>query len=337
MPVLVTGAAGHLGANLVRALLAQGRSVRALVYRDRRALEGLDLDLFQGDVGRADSMVEACAGCDVVYHLAVHISLRDEDWPQMRAINVDGTRNVVNACLEQGVRRLIHFSSVHALKNEPMERAIDETRPLVEKGDALPYDLSKAMSELEVQRGVDLGLDAIIINPTGIIGPHDPKPSHFGAVLLALATGKLPALIAGGFDWVDARDVCRGALSAEAEAPRGSKYLLSGHWISIEEIARHVEEICGVPRPRFVAPMWLARLGIPFSPIIFRLGADRSLYSSASLQALRANPDVSHAKATKELGYRPRPIRETLEDTLHWFQEHGYLQRTGSSKPSEHA
>lgn len=326
MPVLVTGAAGHLGANLVRALLAQGRSVRALVYRDRRALEGLDLEYFQGDVGSAESMAEACSGCDVVYHLAVHISLRDEDWPRMRAINVGGTRNVVNACIEQDVKRLIHFSSVHALKNEPMDRAIDETRPLVGSGDALPYDLSKAMSELEVRRGVELGLDAIIINPTGIIGPHDPKPSHFGAVLLALARSQLPALIAGGFDWVDARDVCQGALRAEAEAPGGAKYLLSGHWISIEEIAGHVEDICGVPSPRFIAPMWLAQLGIPFSPIIFRLGADRSLYSSASLQALRANPNVSHAKATRELGYQPRPIRETLEDTLLWFQEHGYLE-----------
>jgi dihydroflavonol-4-reductase len=337
MPVLVTGAAGHLGANLVRALLAQGRSVRALVYRDRRALEGLDLEYFQGDVGSAESMAEACAGCDVVYHLAVHISLRDENWPRMLAINVDGTRNVVNACIEQGVKRLVHFSSVHALKNEPLDRPIDETRALVGKGDALPYDLSKAMSELEVQKGIERGLDAIIINPTGIIGPHDPKPSHFGAVLLALARRQLPALIAGGFDWVDARDVCQGALRAETVAPRGSKYLLSGHWICIEDIATHVEDICGVRRPKFVAPMWLARLGIPFSPIIFQLGADRSLYSSASLQVLRANPDVSHAKATKELGYRPRPIRETLADTLLWFQENGYLERATSPKPSERA
>lgn len=335
MPVLVTGAAGHLGANLVRTLLAQGRSVRALVYRDRRALEGLDLEYFQGDVGSPESMAQACAGCEVVYHLAVHISLCDEDWPKMRAINVEGTRNVVNACLEQGVQRLVHFSSVHALKSEPMSSAVDESRPLVEKGDALPYDLSKAMSELEIQRGLELGLDAIIINPTGIIGPHDPKPSHFGAVLLALATSKLPALIAGGFDWVDARDVCQGAMRAEAEAPSGSKYLLSGHWISIEQIAKHVEEICGVPRPRFVAPMWLARLGIPFAPIVFRLGANRSLYSHASLQALRANPDVSHAKATRELGYQPRPIKETLEDTLHWFQQNGFFERTISFEASE--
>jgi dihydroflavonol-4-reductase len=326
MPVLVTGAAGHLGANLVRALLAQGRSVRALAFRDRRALEGLDLELFQGDVSSSASMTEACAGCDVVYHLAVHISLRDEDWPRMYAINVEGTRNVVNACLDQGVRRLVHFSSVHAMKNEPLDRPIDEARSLVEQGEALPYDLSKAMSELEVRRGLELGLDAIIINPSGMIGPHDYKPSHFGEVLLALAARKLPALIDGGFDWVDARDVSQGAMLAETGGQTGSKYLLSGHWISIEEIADHAELVCGVKRPRFVAPMWLAKLGVPFSPLLFRSGAERSLYSAASLQALQANHRVSHAKATRELGYQPRPIRETVADTLNWFKEQGYFE-----------
>ncbi len=332
MTVLVTGAAGHLGANLVRALLAQGRSVRALVYRDRRALQGLNLEIFQGDVSSPASMEEACAGCEIVYHLAVFISLRDEDWPRMKAINVEGTRNVVNACLGQGVRRLVHVSSVHALQNEPMDQAIDELRPLVDWGDALPYDVSKAMSELEVRRGMDSGLDAVILNPTGIIGPHDYKPSHFGEVLLALARRKLPALVVGGFDWVDARDVSLGALQAEEKAPSGSRYLLSGHWISIKEIARIVEQFCAVPSPRFVAPMWLATLALPLSPLLFRMGVNRALYSRASLQALRANPNASHAKATRELGYQPRPIENTLEDTLTWFRENGSLEAPGSGR-----
>ena len=147
MTVLVTGAAGHLGANLVRALLAQGRSVRALVYRDRRALEGLELEIFQGDVSNPASMEEACAGCEIVYHLAVFISLRDEDWPRMKAINVEGTRNVVEACLKQGVRRLVHVSSVHALQNEPMDQAIDEMRQLV---DVLPYVPLHRLRDLDV-------------------------------------------------------------------------------------------------------------------------------------------------------------------------------------------
>jgi len=335
MSVLVTGAAGHLGANMVRALLAKGRSVRALIHHDRRALEGLELEAFLGNIMDPASIAKACSGCDTVFHLAVNISLRKDDWPLMHAVNVEGTRNVVNACIEKGVRRLVHFSSVHALQNEPWDSPIDEMRPLVEAGRASPYDLSKAMAEKEITRGAELGLDTVIINPSGIIGPHDFKPSHFGAALLALARRKLPALISGGFDWVDARDVSQGALRAEAQAPPGSKYLLSGHWISIRDIAKEVEKICGVPRPRFVAPMWLAILGLPLAPLLFRLGADRSLYSSASLEALRANPLVSHAKATRDLDYRPRPISETLRDTLEWFLAAGHLGDVPFPRQSE--
>ncbi|MGD8813453.1 MAG: NAD-dependent epimerase/dehydratase family protein [Anaerolineales bacterium] len=327
MPVLVTGASGHLGANLVRTLLAQGRSVRALVHHDRRALEGLAIETINGDIQQIESMEEACAGCDVVYHLAAGISLRMRDRSQLQALNVQGTRNIVRACLDQGVRRLIHVSSIHALQSKPMDTPMDEDRPLVGEDHAMPYDLSKAMAEREIQSGIEAGLDSVIINPTGIIGPHDHKPSHFGTVLIAMGFRKLPALIRGGFNWVDARDVCIGAMQAESAAPRGSRFILSGHWVSVREIAQQVEEICGVPAPGFVAPMWLAILGLPFAPLLFRMGADRSLYSWPALCSLRANPRVSHAKASRELGYQPRPIKETLRDTLHWFQEHGYLKR----------
>ncbi len=337
MPVLVTGASGHLGANLVRALLAQGRSVRALVHRDRRALEGLSLEIFSGSILQPDSMVEAFAGCDVVYHLAAGISLRRRDRSYLQAINVQGTRNVVQACLDQGVRRLIHVSSIHALQSRPMDIPMDEDRPLVIEDHAMPYDLSKAMAENVVRRGIEEGLNGVILNPTGIIGPLDYKPSHFGAALIAMGLGKLPALIHGGFNWVDARDVSIGALQAEAIASPGSRYILAGHWVSVREIAMQVEAICGIPAPGFVAPMWLAILGLPLAPLLFRMGADRSLYSWPALCSLRANPRVSHDKASRELGYQPRPISETMKDTLRWFQENGYLEQTVRHKSSEHA
>ncbi|HEY70411.1 MAG TPA: NAD-dependent epimerase/dehydratase family protein [Anaerolineae bacterium] len=337
MPVLVTGASGHLGANLVRALLAQGRSVRALVHRDRRALEGLSLEIFSGNILQTESMAEATAGCDVVYHLAAGISLRRRDRSYLQTINVQGTRNVVQACLDQGVRRLIHISSIHALQSKPMDVPMDEDRPLVIEDHAMPYDLSKAEAELEVRRGVEKGLDGVILNPTGIIGPYDFKPSHFGAVLIAMGLRKLPALIHGGFNWVDARDVSIGAIQAEAQAPPGSRYILAGHWVSVREIAKQVEEICGVPAPGLIAPMWLAILGLPFAPLLFQMGADRSLYSWTALCSLRANPRVSHAKASRELEYQPRAISETLKDTLRWFQENGYLEQKLQHKSSEHA
>ena len=325
MSVVVTGAAGHTGANLVRALLAQGRPVRALVHLDRQAIKGLDIEVIKGDIRDLESLLNAFKGAEVVYHLAAHISIMKDEWPLLESVNVIGTRNVVKACLRCGVRRLVHFSSIHTVTQEPWDTPVDESRPLVESRHSLPYDRSKAAAEKEVGKGIEKGLDAVIIRPTAIIGPYDYKPSHFGEALLRLANGRLPALVSGGFDWVDVRDVVKGAMRAEERAPSGAKYLLSGHWVSLREVATLVEQISGVPAPGFVCPMWLARTGAPFTTAFDRLAGRRPLYTSGSLQALRSNRNISHQKATGELNYQPRPFRETLTDTLRWFEESGRL------------
>jgi dihydroflavonol-4-reductase len=306
MTVAVTGAAGHVGANLVRALLAQGRPTRALVHRERQSLEGLDVEIAEGDIGDLDSLTRAFEGAEVVYHLAAHISILQSEWPLLEAVNVIGTRNVVAACMRCGVRRLVHFSTIHTLTQAP-------------------YDRSKAAADRELRRGIEKGLDAIIIIPTAVTGPYDYKPSHFGEALLRLAQGRLPSLVSGGFDWVDVRDVVQGAMRAEERAPAGADYILSGHWASLRQVARLVEEISGMPAPRFSSPMWLARVGAPFITAFDRLAGRRPLYTSVSLEALRDNRNISHRKASKELGYHPRPLRETIADTLSWFEEAGKL------------
>jgi dihydroflavonol-4-reductase len=327
MTTVVTGATGHVGANLVRALLAQGRRVRALIHINRRAIEGLDVEIVEGDVCDVASLRGAFNGAEVVYHLAARISISMGEWPLLERINVTGTRNVVEACLRSGVRRLVHFSSIHAIIQEPLDVPVDELRPLVESKRCPPYDRSKATGEREVHKGIEQGLDAVIIIPTGIIGPYDYEPSYFGEALLTIARGKLPALIAGGFDWVDVRDVVEGAMRAEERAPAGARYLLSGHWVSVPEIAAIVEQATGAPVPRLVCPMWLAPAGIPFTTALARLTGKRPLYTSASLRALCGNRNISHERATRDLDYNPRPFRETIVDTLQWFEENGYLGR----------
>jgi dihydroflavonol-4-reductase len=291
--------------------------------------------MVQGDVRDLDSLCRAFQGADVVYHLAACISLSMDDWSVLEAVNVIGTRNVIEACRRTGVRRLVHFSSIHALVQEPLSVPVDESRPLVASRRHPPYDRSKAAAETEVRRAIEQGLDAIIINPTAIIGPHDYQPSYFGEALLLLAKRKLPALVTGGFDWVDVRDVVAGAMLAEAGAPRGAGYLLSGHWVSLCDIAAGVAEITGVPATKFVFPLWLARLGAPIIKGISRLQGKRPLYTDVSLRALKSNRHISHEKATRELGYKPRPFRETLADTLRWFEESGQFPRSfkaGSSR-----
>jgi dihydroflavonol-4-reductase len=326
MIVAVTGANGHIGANLVRALLKEKRPVRALVHNSRQALEGLDIELLNGDVGDVNSLHRAFAGVEVVYHLAAFISLSMNDWPIVEAVNVNGTRNVVEACLKNGVRRLVHFSSIDAMIQEPLNKPVDEQRPLVDSQHYPPYDRSKAASEREVRQGIEQGLDAVILNPTAVIGPHDFRLSHLGETLLAMARGKLPALVEGGFNWVDVRDVVGGALNAEKSAPVGAKYLLSGHWATVCDLAKITEEILGVPAPRFVCPAWLARTSAPAVTVFNQLTRSRQIYTSVSIRALtNCNHKISHERATRELGYHPRPLRETLSDTFRWFQITGLL------------
>jgi dihydroflavonol-4-reductase len=208
---------------------------------------------------------------------------------------------------------------------------VDESRPLSDSPDFPPYDRSKALGEKEVRRGIEQGLDAVILYPTAVIGPHDYEPSYLGRAILDIAQHKLPALVTGGYDWVDVRDVVQGAIAAETKGVSGSRYLLSGHWLSLGDIAQMISEITGTRQPRLTFPLWLARLGVPVVAIMGKIQEKNPLYTSFSLRALKSNHNMSHEKASRELGYQPRPIRETLTDTLQWFRDSGQL--SGSAKP----
>ncbi|MGD0780133.1 MAG: NAD-dependent epimerase/dehydratase family protein [Dehalococcoidales bacterium] len=326
MTVAVTGATGHIGANLVRALVDKGIPTRCLVHVNHRAIDGLDVEKVHGDLRDLDTLCRAFQGVDVVYHLAASISLSMADWSRLEEINVQGTRNVVEACRRSGVRRLIHFSSIHALTQEPLTVPVDEARLLVASRRYPPYDRSKAAAEREVRQGIEKGLDAVIIYPTAVFGPHDYQPSFFGEALISIAQRKIPALVTGGFDWVDARDVVAGAMLAETKAPAGARYLISGHWVSMCDIAIMIGEITGANTNKFVCPLWLAHLGTPFIMGASFLNGRRPLYTSVSLRALKSNRHISHERATRELGYQPRPFRDTLADTLEWFESNGQLK-----------
>lgn len=323
MTVAVTGASGHIGANLVRSLLAAGRPVRCFVHVHCKSIDGLGVETVPGDIRDVDSLCRAFDGAEVVYHLAARISISMKDWASVEAVNVTGTRNVVEACLRTGVKRLIHFGSIHALKQEPLHVPLDEDRPLNLSESDPPYDRSKAMGIQEVRNGLERGLDAVVILPTGVIGPNDFEPSFFGQALLSLAEGKLPALVTGGFDWVDVSDVVKGALAAEEKAPAGAMYLLPGHWVSMPDIARMIEEITGVKAPRFTVPLWMARLGAPVVEAWGSLRNRRPLYTRMSLNSLHSNQSISRERAARDLGYEPRVFHQSLTDTLQWFRERG--------------
>ena len=319
MTVLVTGANGHIGGNLVRALLARGTQVRALVHHSTKALEGLRIELVPGDVSNAESLSAAMANIDIVFHLAGIISIDGPKGGLVNRVNVEGVRNVAEAALEAGVRRLVHFSSIHAFAQAPLDRPIDESRARVSGPRHSSYDLSKAAGERAIADAVEKGLDAVIVNPADVIGPNDLAPSRMGRVLIQLYERRIAGLVTGGFNWVDVRDVVEGALAAAERGQTGHNYLLAGHALSIRDIAMLCAEITGVPAPRFSSPMWLARTIAPLALMSSRAMRRSPSLTPESLATLRGNPDVRSDKAHRELAYSPRPIIDTLEATYHWF------------------
>ncbi|MFP6686752.1 MAG: NAD-dependent epimerase/dehydratase family protein [Polyangiaceae bacterium] len=319
--IVITGASGHIGGNLVRALLDQGERLRVMIHgEDNPALEGLDVERVKGDVRDLNSLTRAFEGAELIYHLAALISITGGQNGRVHATNVEGARNVAQAALEGGVRRLVHFSSCHAFDLRATTMILDETAPRPSTNHPA-YDQSKAAGEAQVRAAIAKGLDAVIVNPSGVIGPNDFAPSRMGEALLSLRDGRLPGLVQGGFDFVDVRDVVRSAIVAAERGRTGESYLLSGHYCTVADLMRLAAEVCGSPAPRLVTPMWLARIGAPFITAYSRLSRSEPIYTLEALHALTLDRPLVADKAIEELGHDPRPLRDSLRDIFASFED----------------
>ena len=325
MITAVTGASGHLGGNLVRALLDEGRTVRVLARTDRRSFDGLGVQVIEGDISDPAALRALTDGAETMFHLAGRISIVGSEGGLVEKTNVVGVRNVLHACRETGVRRLVHCSSIHAFDTNPREQVIDETRKLALDPGHAAYDRSKASGQQAVLDAAGEGLDAVIINPGAIVGPFDFKPSRMGAVFLDISHRRLPMLIDGGYNWVDVRDVCQGALAAEKKGRRGEAYLLTGHWVHICDVSRTISRLTGRKTPQVAAPIWLAAAAAWFSLGWGLLRGTTPKFTPAAIEAISSHRHISHEKATRELGYTARPFEETVRDTLEWFRQAGML------------
>jgi len=324
MKVAVTGASGHIGATLVRRLLDLGAEVRALVYQDHRGLDGLDVEQVAGNVLDSSSLCDLFQDVEVVYHLAARISITGDPTGEVYRTNVDGAENAARAALQRGVRRFVHVSSVHAYDCRTNGQRLNE-EALASGPDRPAYDHSKAAGQARVRAVVEDGLDAVILNPVGVLGPCDFKPSRMGHFFLDLAHRRLPALVDGGFTWVDVRDVVAALVAASERGSAGQSYLLGGPRLHTRQLADLAEQITGVSAPRFESPLWLARMGAPPMEGFARVTGKEPLYTREALEALEANPEVDDSRARAELGHAPRAIEDTLRDTYSWFAEQGWL------------
>ena len=324
MVALVTGGGGRLGNVLVRRLLENGQKVRVLEPGTLpESLAGLDIEFMSGSVLDTGDVARAADGVDVVYHLAAKIDLRPKKDPMMFTINVDGTRNVVDACLSRGLR-LVHTSSHHALVREPLDQPLTEDKPLALK-EKCEYHRSKAIGETIVLDACQRGLDAVIVNPGSMIGPHDYEPSMIGAVLIDLYFGRIPVLLEMLSDYVDVRDVADGMIAAAEKGRVGERYFLTGDVIPVMEMVSLYAELTGAKLPTRALPLWVGWVLLPFALAGSALTKKEPFITADMLRASVSNDEVSHDKAHRELGYTIRTLRESLTDAVAWYRERGWL------------
>jgi dihydroflavonol-4-reductase len=188
-----------------------------------------------------------------------------------------------------------------------------------------PYNRSKAIASLEVQRAAAEGLDAVIVCPTAVIGPYDFRISHTGRLIIDYCNGRFKIKVDGAYDFVDVRDVCRGHILAAEKGRKGHYYLLSGQRVTIDELMLMLEEITGIPRPRYKIPVYFARFFAFFTPVYYLLTGTKPKFTLYSINTIQSNSNISHKKASKELGYSARPLRESLIDTIEWFRQNNII------------
>jgi dihydroflavonol-4-reductase len=333
MKIAVTGANGHIGVNLCAQLQARGHTVKALCHKHDFGLKHIPVECHKGDLLNSDSLRSFVKDADVVIHLAAKISIRGDHDGMVKKINVDGTRNILEATRESGAKRFIHFSSIHAFEQEPFDQMLDETRPIV-SNNGFAYDKSKAEGERMVLSAAGDGLDVLVLCPTAILGPTDYEPSLTGKAMLQLFRHQIPALVPGGYNWVDVRDVVDGCIASMEHGKCGEKYLLSGEWIDLKGISGIISHVTGHKTTSLVMPFWVATVGLPFITLYSKISGGDPLYTGESLYILRnGNHNIDCNKAKRELGYSPRKIEETILDLFTWFRENGFLIQT---KEKEH-
>ena len=322
---LITGATGFLGSAVVQLLLAHGCHVLALVKDSDPLIYTLPkhVAVFCGDLTDKESLRDffAAGGDDFcVLHCAGLISIASKPDEALYAVNVQGTRNIVDLSREFGAGRLIYVSSVHAIPERPVPETITEIRQFAPEHIHGDYGKSKAMATALVLEAAQHGLNASVVLPSGIIGPGDLARGNMTQMLLAFCRGRLPLEVKGGYDFVDVRDVAVGILACAEHGKAGECYILSGHYVSISDILSLTASLLGRKAPKLCIPASLASCTAPIFEKISQLRSKRPFFTPYSIAVLRSNGHFSNAKAIAALGFHARPLRETLQSMILWFQ-----------------
>lgn len=327
MKAFVTGSTGLLGNNLVRALRAEGHAVRALVRSKKKAaalLAGTGAELVPGDMTDVAGFAHALQGCDVLFHTAAYFReyfQAGDHWPQLRAINVDGTLALAEAARARGVSRMIDTSSSGTIGRKPDGGAGDETTPPDAVSRSNLYLRSKLMlAEQLPPLASRIGLDVIQVLPGWMFGPGDAAPTASGRLVRDFLAGALPAIPPGGTCIVDARDVANGMMRAATRGRAGERYILGGQFLTIADVLGTLEHVTKVPAPRLHIPYPVALAFAAMNQTWARMTGRDTLITLEGVRIMQARLRVSSAKAEADLGWRTRSMTETLRDEVAWYR-----------------
>jgi len=328
MRALVTGATGFVGAAVARALLKDGFEVRALARKgsDRRNLRNIPVEVMEGDLADMASLVRALTGCDALFHVAADYRLGAFNPEQLYRTNVEGTRNILNAASDVGVRRIVYTSSVATI-GIPADGSPGEERTPSTLADMIGhYKRSKFLAEEVACEAAKAGTCVVIVNPSTPVGPGDVKPTPTGQLVLDAASGRMPAYVDTGLNVVHVDDVAAGHLLAFHRGRPGERYILGGEDMTLQEILVEIAQLVGRKPPRIRLPAAVVMPIAYAAETMARLTGRSTRITVEGVRMARKRMFFSSAKAVRELGYRWRPPRLAFADAIVWLREQGLLR-----------
>ena len=329
MKILITGASGFVGSAVLRQLVKGGHDVRALVRRgsDRRNLEGLPVELCEGDLADPESLRRAAAGCNILFHVAADYRLWIPDPDAMYRINVEGTVKLLQHAFDSGVEKAVYTSSVAALGLKDDGRPADEDTPVIVEQIIGHYKRSKYLAEQAVLKMVrEQQFPIVIVNPSTPVGPRDIKPTPTGRIILDTLNGKMPAYVDTGLNIVHVDDVALGHMLALEHGSEGERYILGGENMTLKAVLDEICAIAGLRPPVIKLPH---NAIIPIAWVAERIAAITGREPIATVDSVRMakkNMFFTSARAQEKLGYRPRPAKEGIADAIEWFRNNNYCK-----------
>ena len=327
MKALVTGATGFVGSHVARVLAEKGAELRVLVRSSSnlKNIEGLNAERVVGDLRDADSLEKAMSGCDAVFHVAADYRLWVDDPEQMYKANVEGTRALLKAAKESGVRRVVYTSSVATMGFISNGHLADENSPVSLDNMIGPYKRSKFMAEQLAMEAGRKEMDVVTVNPTTPVGDHDIKPTPTGRIVVDFLKKKFPAYVDTGLNLVDVDECARGHVEAFEKGQSGERYILGGDNLTLKQILDKLGAITGLPSPTIKIP-YVVALAAGVVDEVFT-GRIMGKEPRATIDAVRMGKKkmfVTSAKAERELGWRQVTVDNALQRAVDWFRANGY-------------